>query len=283
MQKAPQTKAPTLRHTWLSRYIEEGKRYQGPAWLRYGVLGAWLVMTLLNVFSFALLPMTVQQVSQLRTPLYLDPAPYAFSIWGLLFAALGAYAVYQWLPFHPRGALLAETRVPMLVSFVCGILWPVAVGFVQMPLALLLIVGMLASAAVAYQRFKPEAAHGMPQRLCVSWPLGLYLGWLSLATVVSLAGVLTDDLGLRSVLLSSVAWSAIAILGLGGLGAVLGYRKRDWAFNAALGWGLIAIAGEQRTPPIGWAVVFAIALMAFGLIAGSRRRTPPRSMRDRLA
>ncbi|MNX90976.1 hypothetical protein D3C86_1230440 [compost metagenome] len=171
----------------------------------------------------------------------------------------------------------------MLVSLVCGALWPVAVGFVQMPLAFVLILGMLASAAVAYQRFRPEAAHGLPQQVCVSWPLGVYLGWLSLASVVSLAGVLTDDLGLQSVLLSPIAWSAIALLALGGVGAVMGYRKRDWAFNAALGWGLVAVAGEQRTPAIGWAVVFAIALMAFGLIAGSRRRTPPRSARDLLA
>lgn len=279
MQKSPEKKAPTLRHTWIPSFIVESRRHQGPPWLRYGVLIAWLAMVLLNVFSFALLPKTIQEVSQARTPLYLDPAPYAFSIWGLLFAALGAYAVYQWLPFHARSEYLAETRAPMLASFVCGALWPVAVGFERMPLAFALIVGMLAGGIIAYRRYHTEAAQGMAERLCVNLPFGLYLGWLSLATAISAAGVLADDLGFRAFLVPPVAWAACAILALGVLGAAVGYVKRDWAFDAALAWGLIAVAGQQRTPPIGWAVVFAVGLMVFGLIAGSRRNLPGRHVR----
>ncbi|MNY37295.1 hypothetical protein D3C86_1718480 [compost metagenome] len=102
-------------------------------------------------------------------------------------------------------------------------------------------------------------------------PFGLYLGWLSLATALSAASVMANELGMRAVLVPPVAWAAIAILALGGLGAALGYLRRDWAFDAALAWGLVAIAGEQRTPPIGWAVVFAIGLMVFALIASSKR------------
>ncbi|HEY9898656.1 MAG TPA: hypothetical protein V6D00_05695 [Pantanalinema sp.] len=274
MQKSPQKKTPVLRHIWYPSFLEEARRHQGPTWLRYGVLGAWFAMLVLNAFSSALLPRTIQEVSQTRAPLYLDPAPYAFSIWGLIFLGLGAYAAYQWIPIHPRGARLAETRAPMLVSMACGALWPVAIAYEQMPLAMGLVIGMLAGAAFAYRRFQGEQAKGVAQRLCVSWPLGLYLGWLSIATVLSVTGVMTDEMGVRSFLLPPVAWAALAILAMGGLGAAMGFLNRDWAFDAALVWGLVAIAGEQRTPPIGWAVVFAVGLVVFALIAGSKRVRP---------
>jgi hypothetical protein len=162
------------------------------------------------------------------------------------------------------------------VSFVCGTLWPVAVSRLNFPGALVLIVGMLAGAAVAYPKLHAGHARTLADSLWVRWPVSLYLGWLSLATLLSVAGVVTSYGHLpANWLLPNAAWACLAIAAVAAVGVAMGVTRRDMVFNGAIAWGLIAIATRHPVLAVDAAVLLALVAMGVGLVLGTRHRAEP--------
>lgn len=162
-----------------------------------------------------------------------QPAGYAFAIWGLIylwlivgagFGALRRWSAPDW----------AEMRIPLAVSLAAGSIWlPVAV---RSPFwATVLIWVMLISAFVALWRspkLDPWAA---------AWPVGLYTGWLSAASCVAL-GLMLGGYGLMSE--ETVAWLmvSVAIVLAFVIQKALG---RAPTYGVAVIWALFAIAVQN--------------------------------------
>lgn len=234
---------------------------RGPGLWRLAVLASALAFVGVNSFAAQVFPQAVGAVND--RPTLIDPAPYAFSIWGPIFLGLLAYAVYQLTPAGRRRTGVARARTPLLVSFVAGALWPAAVGYGQWPVALGLIVVMLAGAAVGRVRLGRGGA-SLAERLFARWPVGLYMGWLSLATLLSVTSVLQYDLGLGPTGLAALPWAVggVAIAGL--LGAFFAWKRMAFA-SLAIAWGLAAVAIDQGLFAITAAVFAAVGAM---LVAG---------------
>lgn len=247
-----------------------------PVWLAWAVALAAIANVGVNTFSNFLFPITITEATRASRPLLIDPASYAFAIWAPIFVGLLAFAAYQLLPATRHDPRLVGTRVPMLVSFVCGALWPVAVSRLDFLGALVLIVGMLAGAAVAYPKLHTGHARTLPDSACVRWPVSAYVGWLSLATLISVTSVLANyaQLGPNWVLPDPV-WAVLGILVAAGIGVFFGVTRRDMILNGAIAWGLIAIATRHHILAVDAAVLVALVLMGVGLVAGTRRRTEP--------
>lgn len=174
-----------------------------------------------------------------------QPAGYAFAIWGVIYLWLIASAVYGvWK--RRDAAHWNPHRLPLFISLAVGAIWlPVALAS---PIwATVLIWVMLASAVAALLRSPPE------DRLLLRGPVGLYAGWLTAASAVSL-GLLAAGWGLPP--FGAVGW-AIAALSVGliiSLGVVR--RVPSPAYGAAVVWALIAVFIQNGLSLVG---VFAIA------------------------
>ncbi len=73
-------------------------------------------------------------------------------------------------------------------------------------------------------------------------PVGLYAGWLTAATFVSLAAVLAG----HGIALDDVRWAMVGIpAALLAALAVLGTRPRAWEYALAVGWALFGIAAKN--------------------------------------
>ena len=185
-----------------------------------------------------------------------QPAGYAFSIWGLIYLLLLVHAGYGLLKRAEDGDWDA-TRWPLLVSLVVGAAWiPVAL---QSPIwAMVLILVMLAGALVALFRAPRD------EPLVSTAPLSIYAGWLTAASLVSIAvngagyGIVMGAIGW--------AWVAVAVLCVFGvavqrrLGAVPGY-------GLTIAWALVGVAVQNLGGNLALTVVAALCAIWFAVLA----------------
>lgn len=194
-------------------------------------------LVLLAAIAFALSPVftepfTGYDPSQLPRPVDnppIQPAGYAFAIWGV---------IYLWLIVGAGFGVFKRATAPewqamrpaLLLSMVIGASW-IPVALAAPVTATVLIIAMLVTALIAlYRAPKSDAA-------LAAAPIALYAGWLSAASIVASATVIAAYTGLDT--------SIISIAGLILVGAVAGLVIRTTAhplpYAAAVLWALVGV------------------------------------------
>ena len=198
-------------------------------------------LTLLFAVLFALSPLasdgfngfTPDQFPAVQHRWPVQPAGWAFSIWGLIYLWLIAGSVWGLLkaPYDPEWQRM---RRPLLVSLTVGTFW-IAAANASPILATAMIVVMVVAAIIAFLR----AGHGQP-----FWqvgPVGLYAGWLTAATGVAIA-VLLSGYGIMSArpaaMLLIVVVLALALW-------VQSRRPSGVTYPIAVAWALIGIVAAN--------------------------------------
>jgi hypothetical protein len=186
-------------------------------------------------------------VPQVDVPV--QPAGWAFSIWGL---------IYLWLIAHAGFGLLRRaadpdwdrTRLPMIVALGLGAAWiPVAKGSPAMATGIIAL--MLAAAVLAFLRAPRR------DRFWAAAPIGLFAGWLTAATGVS-TGLVLGGWGLAG----EVTAAVVALLWTLGLAAALTVYRGEPAYAAGVAWALVGIVAAN-----GMAVPAVSALALAGIAA----------------
>lgn len=210
--------------------------------------------------AFALSPLLSQGFAGFQKdqfPVVLDhwpaqPAGWAFSIWGLIYLWLIAGSVKGLS--RDQGGWQAM-RPALILSLGLGVFWITVANNAPVP-ATVMIVLMAAGAITALLR------SGGQEPLWLSGPIGLYAGWLTAASAVALA-VVISGYGL-------LAPQVAALLFLGGAVLVaLGVQRRvpaTLSYPAALGWALIGVLAANSSAEH-WPVA-ALALLGLAALAG---------------
>lgn len=118
-----------------------------------------------------------------------------------------------------------------------------------------------------------DGSHRSLPKLWVNFPVSIYLGWISVATLVNVAIVLTA-IRWQAWGISPSVWTAILTLVATGLGAIVCWKQQDFAFTAVTIWALVAIAIRQNNLPLvaGTAGMGAIALLGLMIWTNYRHR-----------
>jgi hypothetical protein len=171
-----------------------------------------------------------------------QPEGYAFAIWGVIYAWL-IIGLGWGLLRAPEDGQWHDMRKPLLVSLAVGTLW-LAVAVASPIWASVLIWVMLLSALAAL--FLAPVAH----TAWAAWPVGLYAGWLSAASCVSL-GLLAAGYGFMDQTTAGIAFVALAIIIAGFIQGALG---RTPTYGIAVIWALVAvvIANLDTTPIVAY-------------------------------
>ncbi len=168
---------------------------------------------------------------------YFLPAGYVFSIWGLIYIALIAFAYFQFRPDQQDNPRLYRADLPFLLTNIANITWLLLWHYNQFVLSMIAILGLLLSLILVYQAFeigRRKSPTGVENWLAHR-PFKLYLGWASVATIANAASVLIY-LGWDRWGLSDIHWTWI-MLGVGAfLGALMAFLRRDSIFNLVLAW-----------------------------------------------
>jgi hypothetical protein len=216
-----------------------------------------------------------------RYPTYVVPAGYAFSIWSLIFALSIAYTVWQFLPAQRENPLLRRVGWLTAAAFAGSTLWQFAFPAGLYALSVALIVITLVSLATAVGRMTGWRTPLTGAERWLVWvACGIYLGWITVATVANVAQTLTVY-GVMELGLSGEAWGMVMLAAAGAIAAAVTLATRNAGYPLAVIWALLAAFVARRAPPavtqsetvayvaLGAAAVVAAALLAV-VIRGRR-------------
>lgn len=194
-------------------------------------------------------------------PTPLLAAGWAFAIWGPIYLGFLLYAGYQLLPAQRGRDVHRSTGWWLTASAVLNPLWVLAFSVRAVPVAELLIIGLLVCLAVVFGRLSRTPAESTVERVLLRGVVALYAGWVSLATVLGTAATgvwagLPGEGALPSVAALVVLLAVAAIVAwvvLSGT-AVLGYA-------AAAVWALSGIVANEPGTLVAGGGVVAIAVV----------------------
>jgi hypothetical protein len=205
---------------------------------------AFAILTFVAAVAFAVSPFLSSgfngfaadqfPVPQVDPPI--QPAGYAFSIWGV---------IYLWLIVGTGFGLLSRAdapewvsaRLPLFVSLAVGTSW-IAVAQTSVIWATLLIWVMLVTALAALLR------SGTTDRWLQREPIGAYAGWLTAASCVSF-GLMLAGYGVTSGTVAALIGLALA---LAIAVAVQRARPDSVAYPAAVIWALVGVIVSNVAP-----------------------------------
>ena len=190
-----------------------------------------------------------------------QPAGYAFSIWGLIYLWLIVGMGYGALR-AARDGQWHDMRLPLCLSLAVGCTW-LAVAVMSPVWAAVLIWIMLVTALMAL--FLAPAEDG----LWAAAPVGLYAGWLSAASCVSLA-LLAGGYGFFDEVTAALVFVGLAAL----LGLIVQTALgRAPTYVIAVIWGLIGgvVTNWGETPAVAYLALGGSVLVALPTLRAFRK------------
>ncbi|WP_438434769.1 tryptophan-rich sensory protein [Gorillibacterium sp. sgz500922] len=200
---------------------------------------------------------TTQAISA-KYPVMITPAGYVFPvIWGLIYALVIAFCIYQALPGTLNNRRIRRTDGLFLLSCLLNIAWLFLWSNDRIFASTLVIVLLLITLVLLYTRTRSvNAKPGLGDRLFVLLPFSLYTAWITMATLVNVAVFLYQS-EWNGFGLSDTFW-AVAILTAGAaLATAVSRAYRDPAFAAVFVWAFAGVAVKQHEHP----AVFAASLI----------------------
>ncbi|HXX78719.1 MAG TPA: tryptophan-rich sensory protein [Ktedonobacteraceae bacterium] len=244
---------------------------------------ATVITIVVNLFSSFITGKSVAAISD-RFPVPVTPAGWAFSVWGIIYVGLIAYAIYQVLPAQRTNPRLRRIGYLYLLGCAANVAWLFLWVNELITLSLVAIVVLLLSLITLYLRADMNRTNiDRVERWCVNIPFGIYMGWITVATIVNVTVVLYH-LGWNGLDISPEIWTAILLVVGTVIALAVGITRVDIAYMATVVWAYSAILVKNIPIPmiaITAAVMIGILLLAIILIAIRRKQlrayTSPRS------
>ncbi|MGB3493089.1 MAG: hypothetical protein WBA57_10200 [Elainellaceae cyanobacterium] len=233
---------------------------------------------LINLWS-NLFPIGGENIGELSNSLFgevlIIPANYAFIIWGLIYVALFMFAAYQRRPAQSQNPRFRQGGYWLVAACVAQNVWVGLFLFRQFAASVIAMAAILVCLAVYYLCLNV----GTPQisrqeRWRAQIPISIYMGWISVATIVNVAIALYHAQWSRWGL-SDMGWTIILM----GIAALLGIwlllERSDTAFTLVLVWAFVAIALDKLSQPLIAGVGFSLStvLLIFSIWRFSKKQS----------
>jgi hypothetical protein len=197
-----------------------------------------------------------------RFKVYFVPAGYVFSIWGLIYLGLIAFAIFQAIPSQRENPRLRSTGWWITLGGLANIAWIFLWHYERFPLTLLAMLVLLATLIVTYVRMGiGQLSVPTAERWAAHLTYSIYLGWITVATVANVTDVLDfvkwDGFGIAPEI-----WMVIVLGAVLGVTTLVSFTRRDIAYAAVILWALVGISVKQ-------AAVQAVVIptwITFGLV-----------------
>jgi hypothetical protein len=198
-----------------------------------------------------------------RFQVYFVPAGYVFSIWGVIYLGLIAFAIFQALPAQRENPRLRATGWWIALGGLANSVWIFLWHYEQFPLTLIAMLVLLGTLIVTYLRLDiGRSSVSAGETWAVRLPFSIYLGWITVATVANVTSLL-DFLKWDGFGIAPEIWMGIVLAAVLVIAALMNFTRRDVAYAAVILWALAGISVKH-------AAVSAVAIptwITFGLVA----------------
>jgi len=222
--------------------------------------------------------LTTGEVSD-EFPVLFVPAAYVFSIWGLIYISLIAFAIYCVTPRGLENQDIDSIAWWFVAANLFNSTWIFLWHYLQFPLTLIAIVGLLVSLIVIFLKLRiGKEKRPLLEKLVVATPFSIYLGWATVAVVANFAQTLYS-IGYRGEPLTQEIWTVALLLVATVLGIIMIFKRRQIAYPLVLTWAFVGIYVKQaETPVVAYTALvlgIAIAVLTFARPILKRETTAP--------
>jgi benzodiazapine receptor len=253
---------------------------QNSSLLKWANILAFILVVLVNSLAGSTTILGGKNTAQISdaNPTLITPAGYAFSIWGIIYILLGIFVVFQALPSEKGKDYKKSIGWLFILSSILNIAWLFLWQFEYLSLSVLLMFLLLASLIFIYLRLNiGKSKVGFREKLAVHVPFSIYLGWITIASILNVAVTLVSvNWGGYGV--SPETWATLITIAALVIAMLVLATRRDIAYGLVIVWALVGIAAGQTgnqnivTLAQASAVIVLIALAAIILFTKLRRQ-----------
>ena len=246
---------------------------------QYTNLFSVILALTVNVLATTL-PLNGQDTGEIsdRFQVYFVPAGYVFAIWGVIYIGWIAFTIFQFQSSQKESPRLRRLGYLFAFSNLANAAWLFCWHYNRFGLSVLVMLTLLGLLIACYIQLNVNRTSVTPvEYWSVDIPFGLYLGWITVATVANIADwlYLVEWNGFG---IPAQTWAIIMLAVASLLGLAMALTRGDAAYLIVLVWAFIGIAVKQVSAPIvvlssGIAAVGMLGLVIFSLT----RRQPARS------
>ncbi len=250
--------------------------------LRQGInILAFITTVVVNGLA-NVLPLNGQLTGEIsdRFVVYFVPAGYVFSIWGLIYLALGAFTVFQALPSQRENPVLRKIGYLFALSCFANAIWIFFWHYNLFVLSLLAMLTLLTTLIAIYIRVDIGRGRGTPtaqEKWLVHIPFSIYLGWITVATIANLTDVL-EYLKWNRWGLADETWFLIILAAAILITSGVSLLRRDLAYILVIVWAFVGISVKHAaTPIVANATWIATGIVILVFVVGLLVNNPKRS------
>lgn len=228
------------------------------------------VITTITINALAdILPINGLGTGQIsdKFQVYFVPSGYVFSIWGLIYMGLIAYAIFQALPSKRENPRLAGISGLFILSSIANCAWIFLWHYELVALTLIAMFTLLVSLILIYIRLGIGSSDKVStgETWSVRVPFSIYLGWITVATIANVSDVLyyVNWAGWG---IAPITWTVIMLAAAVVIAALMAFTRRDVAFLLVLVWAFAGIANKFTSVTLIFTASLAAAIIA-GLLA----------------
>ncbi|NYF09503.1 hypothetical protein HDC94_000659 [Leifsonia sp. AK011] len=194
------------------------------------------------------------------------PATPAFSVWSVIYLGLLAYAVWQALPRQASAERHRRLGYWVAASLVLNGLWILSIQYDLLGLSVPIIVVLLAVLIQTFRQAVQYPPAGALDAALTDVPIGLYLGWVCVATAANITAWLVA-IGFTGFGLPPEVWSVTVIVVAVAAGVLLALVSRGrFSQSLTLAWGLSWLAvgrlvGEPASVVTGVAAIVGVVVV----------------------
>jgi len=230
------------------------------------------IATIVVNFAAVLLPLNDLTTGELadRFQVYFVPAGYVFSIWGVIYIGWIAFVIFQFRRAQKEAPRMRRLGYWFALSCVFNAAWLFCWHYELFGLSVLVMLALLSTLIISYLRLnvgREKVASG--ERWSVDIPFGLYLGWVSVATIANITSFLNyiqwDGFGI-----APEVWTVIMLAVASLLGLIMARARTDIAFLLVFVWAFSGIAikhvATAQVSIAAWAaagLALALAVLSF--------------------
>jgi hypothetical protein len=210
-----------------------------------------------------------------RFNVYFVPAGYVFSIWGLIYVGLIAFAIFQALPSQRENPRLQATGWWIVLAGLANSAWIFLWHYEQFPLTVIAMLVLLASLIITYLRLETgRGAVSVPETWAARVPFSVYLGWITVATVANVTSLL-DYLKWDRFGLAPEVWMWIMLVAVLVIATLMIATRRDVAYSLVILWALAGISIKHAdVTAVAIPTWVTFALVGLALVAAALLRRP---------
>jgi hypothetical protein len=232
------------------------------------ILGSIAFNTLSNFF-----PLNGINVGQLSNTAFaavqIIPANYAFAIWGLIYLGLISLAIYQLQSAQRQNPTLQRGGYLLVFASVAQCAWIYFFLARLFPLSVIAMLGVLLPLIGLYQRLGiGQQRVSRQEQWFIHIPISIYLGWITVATVVNVA-IALYSINWNGWGITPPVWTVIMMIVSTAIASLVYIQRHDVAYTLVIVWALVAISIRQIDIPL---IAVAGVVTAIGLTLLSARQ-----------